>query len=177
MKSEIKKKKSTNIKGKKNKKESSSDTFDIPTLEGLDNTVKISNQIVDYDLVLSIFGKKLPEYLNIIDNVIQEKRSDSIICYGNNNQILKVFLNRAIVNYSEQIDIRKIELNGYFDTNEETLLKDICENLKLKSKAGYDNYKKSLDDFFLKKTQDNLLIVIYCDYIEHLVLKKRQRLF
>ena len=175
MKSEIKKKKSTNIKGKKNKKESSSDTFDIPTLKKyLDKKIPYFSSF-DYDLVVTIFGSKEQEYLSIIDNVINEKRSDSIICYGNNNQILKVFLNRAIVNYSEQIDIRKIELNGYFDTNEETLLKDICENLKLKSKAGYDNYKKSLDDFFLKKTQDNLLIVIYCDYIEHLVLKKRQR--
>ena len=175
MKSENKKKKTTNIKDKKTKKATSSDTLDIPTLKKyLDKKIPYFSSF-DYDLVLSIFGKKLPEYLNIIDNVIQEKRSDSIICYGNNNQILKVFLDNAISNYSSEINITKIELNGYFDTNEEVLLKDICDNLKIKPKAGYDNYKKALDDYFLKKTQDYSLIVIYCDHIEHLVHKKRQR--
>ena len=89
MKSEIKKKKSTNIKGKKNKKESSSDTFDIPTLKKyLDKKIPYFSSF-DYDLVVTIFGSKEQEYLSIIDNVINEKRSDSIICYGNNNQIFK----------------------------------------------------------------------------------------
>ena len=112
MKSENKKKKTTNIKDKKTKKATSSDTLDIPTLKKyLDKKIPYFSSF-DYDLVLSIFGKKLPEYLNIIDNVIQEKRSDSIICYGNNNQILKVFLDNAISNYSSEINITKIELNG-----------------------------------------------------------------
>ena len=175
MKSENKKKKTTNIKDKKTKKATSSDTLDIPTLKKyLDKKIPYFSSF-DYDLVLSIFGKKLPEYLNIIDNVIQEKRSDSIICYGNNNQILKVFLDNAISIYSSEINITKIELNGYFDTKEEVLLKDICDKLKIETNAGYDNYKKALDYYFLKKTKDNSLIVIYCDHIEHLVHKKRQR--
>jgi len=162
---------------KKIKNALSSDTFDIPSLKKyLDSKIPHFSSF-DYDIIYTIFGSKEQEYLSLIENVQKEHRSDSIICYGNNNQILKVFLDRAIKNYEEEITIKKIEINGYFDTNEETLLKEICNSLNIKSKAGYDNYKKSLDDFFLKKTQDNLLIVIYCDYIEHLVLKKRQRLF
>jgi hypothetical protein len=87
-----------------------------------------------------------------------------------------VFLDNAIKHYSEEIDIKKIEINGYFDTNEEVLLKEICHSLELHTKAGYDNYKKELDNYFLKKTKDDSLIVIYCDYIDHLVHKKKQRL-
>ena len=89
---------------------------------------------------------------------------------------MKVFLDNAIKHYSEEIDIKKIEINGYFDTNEEVLLKEICHSLELHTKAGYDNYKKELDNYFLKKTKDDSLIVIYCDYIDHLVHKKKQRL-
>ena len=131
---------------------------------------------LDFDIIQTIFGKKQDEYQNLLDNVINEKRSDSIICYGNNNQVLKVFLDNAIKHYSEEIDIKKIEINGYFDTNEEVLLKEICHSLELHTKAGYDNYKKELDNYFLKKTKDDSLIVIYCDYIDHLVHKKKQRL-
>ena len=130
----------------------------------------------DYDLVYTIFGTREQEYLSLIDNIRKEHRSDSIICYGNNNQILKVFLDNAIKNYQEEINISTIMINGYFDSNEESLLKEICNSLNIKSKAGYDNYKKALDNFFLKKTQDESLIVIYCDYIDHLVHKKKQRL-
>ena len=177
MKSQVKKVKPTNKNKKKEKKEfSSDDNFDIPTLKKyLDSKIPHFSSF-DYDLIYAIFGSKEQEYLSLIENVRKEHRSDSIICYGNNNQILKVFLNRAITNYEEEINIKKIEINGYFDTNEETLLKEICFSLNIKSKAGYDNYKKALDNFFLKKTQDDTMIIIYCDYVEHLVHKKKQRL-
>lgn len=130
----------------------------------------------DYDLVYTIFGTREQEYLSLIDNIRKEHRSDSIICYGNNNQILKVFLDNAIKNYQEEVNISTIIINGYFDSNEESLLKEICNNLGIKCRAGYDNYKKALDNFFLKKTQEESMIVIYCDYIDHLVHKKKQRL-
>ena len=176
MKSQVKKIKSSNKNTKKIKNTFSSDTFDIPSLKKyLDSKIPHFSSF-DYDIIYTIFGSKEQEYLSLIENVQKEHRSDSIICYGNNNQILKVFLDRAIKNYEEEITIKKIEINGYFDTNEETLLKEICNSLNIKSKAGYDNYKKALDNFFLKKTQDDTMIIIYCDYIEHLVHKKKQRL-
>ena len=173
----IHKKRKPNKKNtKKITNENSPDYFDIPTLiKYLEQKIPQFSPL-DYDIIYTIFGKKEQEYLSLIENVRKEHRSDSIICYGNNNQILKVFLDNAIKNYSEELNITKIEINGYFDTNEESLLKDICNKLNIKSKAGYDNYKKALDNFFLKKTQDDSLIIIYCDYIDHLVHKKKQRL-
>ena len=176
MKSLVKKVKSANKITKKIKNALSSDTFDIPSLQKYLESKIPHFSSFDYDIIYTIFGKKEQEYLSLIENVHKEHRSDSIICYGNNNQILKVFLDRAIKNYEDEITIKKIEINGYFDTNEETLLKEICNSLNLKPKAGYDNYKKALDNFFLKKTQDDTMILIYCDYIEHLVHKKKQRL-
>ena len=176
MKSAQKKIKSAKKIPKKLKEEKSEDYFDIPTLKRYLES-KIPNfTAINYNIIFSIFGSKEEEYLSLITNVRKENRSDSIICYGNNNQILKVFIDNQIKNYSEEIDIIKIEINGYFDTNEETLLKDICNHLNLSVKAGYDNYRKALDKYFMKKTQDDSLIIIYCDYIEHLVQKKKQRL-
>jgi hypothetical protein len=157
-------------------KNTSTDYFDITSLKEYLKSKIPHLYALDFDIINTIFGKKQDEYQNLIYNVLNEKRSDSIICYGNNNQVLKVFLDNAIKHYSEEIDIKKIEINGYFDTNEEVLLKEICHSLELHTKAGYDNYKKELDNYFLKKTKDDSLIVIYCDYIDHLVHKKKQRL-
>ena len=176
MKSLPKKIKSTKKIPKKLNKEISSEHFDINTLQDY-----IKKQIphftaLDYNIIYTIFGQKEQEYLSLIENVMKENRSDSIICYGNNNQILKVFIDKAIKNYSSEILITKIEINGYFDTNEETLLKEICLDLNIESKAGYDNYRKALDKFLMKKTKEKSLIIIYCDYIDHLVHKKKQRL-
>ena len=172
----VQKKKSTKKIPKKLKEEIYQDDFDIPTLKKyLHNKIPHFTSL-DYNIIFTIFGSKEQEYLSLIDNVRKENRSDSIICYGNNNQVLKVFIDNQINNYSLEINIIKIEINGYFDTNEETLLKDICNHLNLSVKAGYDNYRKALDKFFTKKTQDDSLIIIYCDYIEHLVQKKKQRL-
>jgi hypothetical protein len=164
-------------KPKKNTENNNSTyVFDITSLKEYLKSKIPHLSALDFDIIQTIFGKKQEEYQNLLDNVINEKRSDSIICYGNNNQVLKVFLDNAIKHYSEEIDIKKIEINGYFDTNEEVLLKEICHSLELHTKAGYDNYKKELDNYFLKKTKDDSLIVIYCDYIDHLVHKKKQRL-
>ena len=172
----VQKKKSTKKIPKKLKEEIYQDDFDIPTLKKyLHNKIPHFTSL-DYNIIFTIFGSKEQEYLSLIDNVRKENRSDSIICYGNNNQILKVFIDNQIKNYSEELSIIKIEINGYFDTNEETLLKDICNHLNISVKAGYDNYRKALDKFFMRKTQDDTLIIIYCDYIEHLVQKKKQRL-
>ena len=171
----VQKKKSTKKIPKKLKEEIYQDDFDIPTLKKyLHNKIPHFTSL-DYNIIFTIFGSKEQEYLSLIDNVRKENRSDSIICYGNNNQILKVFIDNQIKNYSEELSIIKIEINGYFDTNEETLLKDICNHLNISVKAGYDNYRKALDKFFMRKTQDDTLIIIYCDYIEHLVQKKKQK--
>ena len=161
---------------KKSKKYSNPDEININTLKKYLTWIIPHFISTDYDLIYTIFGKREQEYLSLIENVRKEHRSDSIICYGNNNQILKVFIDNQIKNYSEQLNISTIVINGYFDSNEESLLKEICNNLNIKSKAGYDNYRKALDNFFLKKTQDESMIVIYCDYIDHLVHKKKQRL-
>ena len=173
MKSHNKKSKS---KEKKSKKGQEPNTININTLKKYLTWIIPHFTSTDYDLIYTIFGKREQEYMSLIDNVKNEHRSDSIICYGNNSQILKVFLDNTIKNYQEEIDISTISINGYFDSNEEFLLKEICNNLKIDSKAGYDNYKKALDNFFLKKTQEDSIIVIYCDYIDHLVHKKKQRL-
>ena len=161
---------------KKSKKYSNPDEININTLKKYLTWIIPHFISTDYDLIYTIFGKREQEYLSLIENVRKEHRSDSIICYGNNSQILKVFIDNAIKNYQEEINISTISINGYFDSNEESLLKEICNNLNIKSKAGYDNYRKALDNFFLKKTQDESMIVIYCDYIDHLVHKKKQRL-
>lgn len=161
---------------KNNENNNSTYYFDITSLKEYLKSKIPHLSALDFDIIQTIFGKKQEEYQNLLDNVINEKRSDSIICYGNNNQILKVFIDNQIKNYSEELSIIKIEINGYFDTNEETLLKDICNHLNISVKAGYDNYRKALDKFFMRKTQDDTLIIIYCDYIEHLVQKKKQRL-
>ncbi len=178
MKSQNKKSKSIDKKSKKIKEKLNPDEININTLKKYLTYMIPRFVSTDYDLIYTIFGNREQEYLSLVDNVRKEHRSDSIICYGNNNQILKVFIDNQIKNYSEQINISTIVINGYFDSNEESLLKEICNNLNIKTKAGYDNYKKALDNFFLKKTQDEdeALIIIYCDYIDHLVHKKKQRL-
>ena len=176
MKSPNRKSKSKDKKSKKNQNKSNPDEINITILKNYLTRIIPHFISTDYDLIFTIFGSREQEYLSLIDNVKKEHRSDSIICYGNNNQILKVFLDNAIKNYQEEMDISTIVINGYFDSNEESLLKEICNNLNIKTRAGYDNYKKALDNYFLKKTQDESLIVIYCDYIDHLVHKKKQRL-
>ena len=173
MKSQNKKPKSVE---KKSKKDSNPDEISINTLKKYLTWIIPHFISTDYDLIYTIFGKREQEYLSLIENVRKEHRSDSIICYGNNSQILKVFIDNAIKNYQEEINISTILINGYFDSNEESLLKEICQGLNIQSKAGYDNYRKALDNFFLKKTQDESMIIIYCDYIDHLVHKKKQRL-
>ena len=178
MKSQNSKSKSIDKKSKKIKEKLNPDEININTLKRYLTYMIPRFVSTDYDLIYTIFGNREQEYLSLVDNVRKEHRSDSIICYGNNNQILKVFIDNQIKNYSEQLNISTIVINGYFDSNEESLLKEICNNLNIKTKAGYDNYKKALDNFFLKKTQDEdeALIIIYCDYIDHLVHKKKQRL-
>ena len=172
MKSQNKKPKSI----KKTEKITNSDEIDIDTLKKYLTWIIPHFTSTDYDLIFTIFGKREKEYLSLIDNVKKEHRSDSIICYGNNSQILKVFIDNEIKTCQDGINISTISINGYFDSNEESLLKEICNNLNIKTKAGYDNYRKALDNFFLKQTQDDSMIIIYCDYIDHLVHKKKQRL-
>lgn len=130
----------------------------------------------DYEIIRPIFGDREIEYQNLIINVAKEHRSDCIICYGNNNQVLKVFLDKYIENTKEENKYIKININGYFDTNEEVLLKEICNKLNIDCQSGLAYYKEALNDFFNNGTQDDSLIIIYCDYIDHLVQKKKQRL-
>ena len=174
MKSQNKKPKSKEKKSKKIEKNDNPDEININTLKNYLTWIIPHFTSTDYDLIYTIFGKREQEYLSLIENVKKEHRSDSIICYGNNNQILKVFIDNVIKNYQDEINISTISINGYFDSNEESLLKEICNNLGVKSKAGYDNYRKALDNFFLRQTQDESMIIIYCDYIDHLVHKKNK---
>ena len=176
MKSQNKKSKSIEKKSKKIEKNYNLDEININTLKNYLKWIIPQFTSTDYDLIYTIFGKREQEYLSLIDNVKKEHRSDSIICYGNNSQILKVFIDNEIKTCQDGINISTISINGYFDSNEESLLKEICNNLGIKSKAGYDNYRKALDNFFLRQTQDESMIIIYCDYIDHLVHKKKQRL-
>ena len=128
--------KKSNSKEKKSKKVQDPDKIRINTLKKYLTWIIPHFTSNDYDLIYTIFGKREQEYLSLIENVKNEHRSDSIICYGNNSQILKVFLDNAIKNYQEEIDISTISINGYFDSNEEFLLKEICNNLNIESKAG-----------------------------------------
>ena len=176
MKSQNKKSISRDKKSKKIKEKLSSEEININTLKKYLSRIIPHFTSTDHDLIYTIFGNREQEYLSLIENVRNEHRSDSIICYGNNNQILKVFLDKAIENYQEEIKISRIVINGYFDSNEESLLKEICNSLDIKTVAGYDNYKKALDNFFLKKPQDDSMIIIYCDYIDHLVHKKKTKI-
>lgn len=129
----------------------------------------------EYDIIYTIFGKREEEFINLITNVKKFGHGDSLICYGNNNHVLKVILDNAIKTKLKEMNIKRININGYFDSNEELLLKEICTNLKIKSIGGYSNYKKSLESYFQNEENDNI-VVIYLDYIDHLVHKKKQRL-
>ena len=130
----------------------------------------------EYDIINTIFGRREQEFINIITNVKKFGHGDSLICYGNNNQVLKVILDNAIKTKLKDMNIKRIILNGYFGSNEELLLKEICKNLKIKSVGGYTNYKKSLESFLQNENNKNTYVVIYLDYIDHLVHKKKQRL-
>ena len=157
-------------------------TFDIYSEEiNLDLLYKCLLHVIphfsskEYDIIYTIFGKREEEFINLITNVKKFGRGDSLICYGNNNHVLKVILDNAIKTKLKDMNIKRININGYFDSNEELLLKEICTNLKIKSSGGYSNYKKSLELFFQNDNNDTI-VVIYLDYIDHLVHKKKQRL-
>ena len=157
-------------------------TFDIYSEEiNLDLLYKCLYHIIphfsskEYDIIYTIFGKREEEFINLITNVKKFGHGDSLICYGNNNHVLKVILDNAIKTKLNDMNIKRISINGYFDSNEELLLKEICTNLKIKSSGGYSNYKKSLELFFQNDKNDTI-VVIYLDYIDHLVHKKKQRL-
>jgi|GEM_PF-4201375 len=87
MKSAQKKKSTKNIP-KKIKEEKYQDELDIPSLKKYLESKIPHFTALDYNIIFTIFGSKEQEYLSLIDNVRKENRSDSIICYGNNNQIL-----------------------------------------------------------------------------------------
>ena len=129
----------------------------------------------EYDIIYTIFGRREQEFINLISNVKNFGRGDSLICYGNNNQVLKVILDNAIRTKLKDMNIKKININGYFASNDESIMKEICTNLKIKSDSGYSNYKKSLENYFQNLNED-YVIVIYIDYIDHLVHKRKQRL-
>ena len=85
-KSQNKKSKSKEKKSKKFKEKSNQDEINISTLKKYLTNIIPRFTSTDYDLIFTIFGKREQEYLSLIDNVRKEHRSDSIICYGNNNQ-------------------------------------------------------------------------------------------
>ena len=128
----------------------------------------------EYDIIYTIFGRREQEFINIITNVQKFGRGDSLICYGNNNQVLKVILDNAIKTKLKDMNIKRINLNGNFDSNEDLLLKEICTYLKIKSAAGYSNYMKTLENYF--QNENNTIVVLYIDYIDNLVHKRKQRL-
>ena len=167
----------SNSKSKYSTEENDSELLNINDLLKYLTIIIPRFNTADYDIIYTIFGRREEEFINLIKNVKYFGKSDSLICYGNNNQVLKIFLDNAINNNLKDINIKKFVINGYFDTNEEILLKEICNCLGFKASGGFSHYKKTLENYFKNDNiKDNIIIVIYFDYIDHLVHKKKQRL-
>ena len=169
----------SNSKSKYSTEENDSELLNISDLLKYLTIIIPRFNTADYDIIYTIFGRREEEFINLIKNVKNFGKSDSLICYGNNNQVLKIFLDNAINNnnFIKDINIKKIVINGYFDTDEELLLKEICNCLGFKTSGGFSYLKKTLENYFKNDNiKDNIIIVIYFDYIDHLVHKKKQRL-
>lgn len=134
----------------------------------------------NFSIISAIFKKYYPRFDEIIENVKLNGKSDIILSYGNNNNVLKVFLNE-ILSQKEKINdlsYTTITFNGYIHTTEDYVLKTLCNRLDVPSRSGFDNYQKVLEEYLQKPNLDSNgnqhLIVIYYENFEHLMKKKKQ---
>lgn len=126
---------------------------------------------------IAIFGKEYNKYKELISNIFLNKKSEIVLCYGNNNYVLKIFLNQILEQKHEEDNLlyTTISLNGYIHTTEDYALKKICQSLNIKPKrAGFDNYQKDLEYYAQYNLKKNEIIVIYYDNFEYLMMKKKQ---
>lgn len=150
-----------------------------PLSNGL-NQILSTFSLTNYDILFPIFKDKYEEYRQIIMNVVESKSSDIILSYGNNNYVLKVFLDDILAKQQKlkKITYNTIKFNGYIHTTEEYVLKTLCHKLGVSTtRAGFDNLQRALETHFASKTQasDNKeIIVIYYENFEHLMVKRKQ---
>jgi hypothetical protein len=131
--------------------------------------------ITNYEILKFAFGDSEKEYIDLIENIKETNESDIILSYGNNNYVVKIFLE----NYLEKEYIGKyisLSFNGFVNTTEEYVLRKICQKLNIEyEKAGFENYQKAIENYF-KKSNNKDLIIIFYENIEFLIKKKKQNL-
>ena len=148
-------------------------------IEGLKYILN-SFSYTNYSIISAIFKSYYPQFDEIIENTKLNGTSDIILSYGNNNYVLKVFLDEILQQKAKCNDISytTITFNGYIHTTEDYVLKTLCNKLNIYSRSGFDSYQKELQAHFEKTTLDKdgrqHLIVIYYENFEHLMKKKKQ---
>ena len=132
--------------------------------------------ITNYEILKIAFEDSKNEYIELIENINRTNQSDIILSYGNNNYIVKIFLEH----YLEKDYKRKyisFTFNGFVHTTEEYVLKKICQKLNIEfEKAGFENYQKAIENYFNKSYNKKELIIIFYENIEFLIKKKKQNL-
>ena len=131
--------------------------------------------ITNYEILKFAFEDSEKEYIELIENIKETNQSDIILSYGNNNYIVKIFLEHYLENEFNGKYI-SFTFNGFVHTTEEYVLKKICQKLNIEfGKAGFENYQKAIDNYF-KKSNNKELIIIFYENIEFLIKKKKQNL-
>ena len=131
--------------------------------------------ITNYEILKFAFEDSEKEYIELIENIKETNQSDIILSYGNNNYIVKIFLEHYLENEFNGKYI-SFTFNGFVHTTEEYVLKKICQKLNIEfEKAGFENYQKAIDNYF-KKSNNKELIIIFYENIEFLIKKKKQNL-
>ena len=104
--------------------------------------------INNYDILHLIFQDSIPEYIQLVENMSQTNQSDIVLSYGNNNYVLKIFLEHYLVkDYKGNYII--LNFDGYIHTTEDYVLKAICQRLNIEfEKAGFENYQKAIENYF-----------------------------
>ena len=129
--------------------------------------------INNYDILHLIFQDSIPEYIQLVENMSQTNQSDIVLSYGNNNYVLKIFLEHYLVKeYKGNYII--LNFDGYIHTTEDYVLKAICQRLNIEfEKAGFENYQKEIENYFNNFIDDTLVVIFY-ENIEYLIKKKKQ---
>lgn len=148
-------------------------------IEGLKFILQ-SFSYTNYSIISVIFKDYYLKFNEIITNLFLSGKSDIILSYGNNNFVLKVFLDEILSQKQKlkELTYTTIKFNGYIHTTEDYVLKTLCTKLNISpERCGFDNYQKALENFFSKQEDiDSVphLIVIYYENFEHLMMKKKQ---
>ena len=114
-------------------------------IEGLKYILN-SFSYTNYSIISAIFKSYYPQFDEIIENTKLNGTSDIILSYGNNNYVLKVFLDEILQQKAKCNDISytTITFNGYIHTTEDYVLKTLCNKLNIYSRSGFDSYQKEL---------------------------------